>query len=294
MTTGATSDGAGELVEIPVGALTFRARVAGPEDGRLVLLLHGFPESSSEWRHQLGALADAGYRAVAPDQRGYSPGARPEGVEHYGVRHLIADVLAIADGMGGHQVDLVGHDWGGMVAWLLAAEYPERLRSLTVVSTPHPVPFAKALLSPTSDQRERSSYITFFQTPDAPEQSFLADDAKSLRELYVNTGLDRTTADEYVRLFQEPGALTAALNWYRAFSFTDATSAAGSFTIRVPTLYVWGDGDFALGREAAEGTGAEVQAPYTFEVLAGVGHWVPELAPDQLNAVLLRHLASTG
>ena len=178
-----------------------------------------------------------------------------------------------------------------MVAWLLAGQYPERLRSLTVVSTPHPVAFANELLSGTGDQRERSSYIELFQTPDVPEESFLANGAESLRNLYLGTGLDEEAADEYVRLFQEPGALTAGLNWYRAFSFTDASAGV---VITTPTLYVWSEDDFALGREAAVGTGGMVQAPYTFEVLAGVGHWVPEQAPDRLNELLLAHLRSTA
>src|SRR4051812_27824865 len=143
-----------ETIEIPVGGMTFTARVAGPSDGRLVFLLHGFPESSYSWRHQLGALAAAGYRAVAPDQRGYSPGARPEAIEAYAVPHLVADVLAMADDMGGHEIDVIGHDWGGSVAWQLAGRFPERLRTLTVLSTPHPAAFTSALRDAGADQRQ--------------------------------------------------------------------------------------------------------------------------------------------
>src|SRR3954470_19516405 len=149
--------------------MVFSARAAGPEDGRLVLLLHGFPQSSYSWRSQLEALGAAGYRAVAPDQRGYASGARPVGTEHYAIPHLVADVLAIADDMGGHEFDLVGHDWGGAVAWQVAGRYPERLRTLTVLSTPHPASLTRTLSDAVGDQRERSSYMQFFRRPDEPE-----------------------------------------------------------------------------------------------------------------------------
>src|SRR5205814_125135 len=172
------------MIESPVGEMTFRARVAGPDDGRMVMLLHGFPETSASWAKQIDALAAAGYRVVAPDQRGYSPGARPEGVEHYSIRHLTADVLAVADWFGAHKVDVVGHDWGGMVAWALAIQYPERLRSLTAVSTPHPAAFAAALRDEGSDQRQRSGYVQIFRTVGDGEDLFLADDAAGLRRLY--------------------------------------------------------------------------------------------------------------
>src|SRR3954465_10850826 len=173
------------MIEIPVGDMTFRARVAGPEDGRLVMLLHGFPETSASWVSQLDALAAAGYRAVAPDQRGYSPGARPEGVENYAAPHLMADVLAMADWFGAHKVDVVGHDWGGMVAWLLGIHYPERLRSLTVVSTPHPAAFSAALADERSDQRQRSGYVDVFRRVGEAEELFLGNDMASLRGLYA-------------------------------------------------------------------------------------------------------------
>jgi pimeloyl-ACP methyl ester carboxylesterase len=279
------------LVDIPVGRMTFRARVAGPDDGRLVLLLHGFPQSSYEWRSQLAALAGAGYRAVAPDQRGYSPGARPEGVEHYATAHLVADVIAIADWLGAHQVDLVGHDWGGAVAWLLAARYPERLRSLTVVSTPHPAALYSAIADGKGDQQQRSQYMEVFRQEGTAEDLLLANDAFGLRQLYEASGLPADAGDEYVRLLAEPGAMTAALNWYRAMS---PAEASGLPLVTTPTLYVWSDADIALGREAAEATAQYVEGPYRFEVLHDVSHWVPEAAPDQLNALLLEHLEATA
>jgi pimeloyl-ACP methyl ester carboxylesterase len=277
-----------EQLEVPIGSYTFSARAEGPYDGRLVVLLHGFPQSSYQWRHQLPALAEAGYRAVAPNQRGYSTGARPEGVAQYRMEHLVADVLALVDEMGGHQFDLVGHDWGAGVAWHLAARYPERLRTLTAVSVPHPKALMKAM-SGVGDQAARSAYIGFFRQEGMAEKTLLANDGAGLRTLLTTSGLPETKADAYVSCMREPGALTAALNWYRAASREDA-EAAGRVT--VPTLYVWSDEDLAIGREAAERCAEHVDGPYRFEVLTGVSHWIPETAADELNRLLLEHLSA--
>jgi pimeloyl-ACP methyl ester carboxylesterase len=283
-----------ERLEIPVGEMTFSALAAGPGDGRLVLLLHGFPQSAHAWRHQLTALADAGFRAVAFDQRGYSPGARPEGTDHYKLPHLIADVLAVADWLGGHRFDLVGHDWGGAVAWQTAGHYPDRLRTLTVASTPHPAAFTSSLRASggrggEGDQAQRSSYMEFFQQPDVPEQTFLDNDAAGLRNLYAVSGLEGDAVEKYVSLLTQPYAMTGALNWYRAASIGDVE---GMGPITTPTLYVWSDNDAALGRDAAEATADHVEGPYRFEVLEGVSHWIPEQAADRFNPLLLEHLAS--
>lgn len=285
-----------DAFDIDTGAFTFVAHAAGPVDGRLVLLLHGFPQSSFEWRHQMAALAAAGYRAVAFDQRGYSPGARPEGVEHYRMEHLVADVLAVADELGTHRLDLVGHDWGGAVAWLVAAHYPQRVRTLTAVSMPHPAAFAAALSGGDPDQVAKSSYIDLLRREGAAEEALLTGDGAGLKGVMAATGHpDPENTGEYVRLLSQPGALTAALNWYRAVSMTEAAArAAAKAKVEAPTLYVWGDADMALGRAAAEGSAAFVEGPYRFEALPGVGHWIPEEVPDDLNRLLLEHLSSHG
>jgi pimeloyl-ACP methyl ester carboxylesterase len=259
------------------------ALAAGPEGGELVLLLHGFPETSFEWRTQIDALAAAGYRAVAPDQRGYTPGARFDDLTEYHVFHLAADVGRFADALGAERFHLVGHDWGGFVAWWAAGRFPRRVRTLTVVSTPHPGAFVAAYHGDT-DQRERSSYMDWFRTPDA-EAAWLADDAAILRAAHQGHAADG--GEEYVRFFSadDGAALTGGLNWYRANDFTDDTGP-----ITVPTLYVWSDDDVALGRDAAEATGSFVEGPYRFEVLEGVSHWIPEEAPEALNRLLLEHL----
>ena len=274
-----------ERVDVAVGEMTFAAIAAGPTDGRLVLLLHGFPQTSWEWRAQLPALAEAGCRAVAFDQRGYSPGARPASVDAYAMDHLVADVLAVADEMGGHQFDLVGHDWGGMVAWNVAARYPDRLRTLTVASTPHPAAM-NAARSAGGEQAAKSSYFDFFrQEGGVAEDAFLANAATALRGLF--SGLDPDVVEQYLSVVGEREALTAALNWYRAMP-GEGFVEPGEVT--VPTMYVWSSADPVLAADAAEGTAKWVTGPYRFETLQGVSHWIPDEAPDQLNALLLEHL----
>ena len=275
-----------ESFRIPVGDLVFDAVADGPVDGETVVLLHGFPETWREWRHQMKALAAAGYRALAFDQRGYSPGARPSDVDAYRSEHLVADVLAVADHIAAERFHLVGHDWGGAVAWQLAGRRPERLRTLTVVSTPHPAAFRRSITS--GEQREKSSYMLFFRSAEA-EDALLADDAALLRNLYAASGLPDADAAEHLAVMRERSALTGGLNWYRA---ADVGLVEGLGPITTPTMYVWGTDDAALGREAAEATGACVAGQYRFEVLQGVNHWVPETAADDLSRLLLDHLAS--
>ena len=283
-----------EQIEIPVGDLVFDALAVGPEEGELVLLLHGFPQTSWSWRHQLAALSDARYRAVAPDQRGYSPRARPDGVEPYRVEHLVADVLAIADWLGGHQLHLVGHDWGAAVAWQVAARYPQRLRTLTALSVPHPMAFSAALRGEGgsgSDQAERSSYMDDFRK-EGSEEALLADGAAGLRGLYEASGMAAADAERYVEVLGQPGALRAALNWSRAVDFQSMQGGFGPIT--TPTLFVWSTEDRAIGRAGAERTVDHVEGPYRFEVFEGVNHWIAEQAPDRLNEVLLAHLRNSG
>ena len=275
-------------VELTVGDLVFDARAQGPADGELVLLLHGFPQTSFSWRNQLDALAAAGYRAVAPDQRGYSPGARPADVGEYRVERLVGDVLGFADALGVERFHLVGHDWGGAVAWQVAGRHPERLRTLTSLSTPHPAAFRRSIQD--GEQRDKSSYMLFFRSPEA-EPFFLDNDAAGLRALYTASGLADDAVEEYVRVLTQPGAMTGALNWYRA---AHVGLVEGLGPITTPTMYVWSTHDPALGREAAEATAAHVEGPYRFEVLDGVSHWIAEEAPDALNTLLLEHLGAAS
>ena len=280
-----------KLEEIEISDLVFRARTGGDGD-RLVLLLHGFPQTSYMWRDLMGPLAEAGYRLVAPDQRGYSPGARPDAVEDYGVDALTGDVAALASALGHDRFDVVGHDWGGAVAFGVAARYPDRVRSVTSVATPHPTALVEAMGLPSGDQARRSSYMALFgDEPGKAEAVLLGDDGSGLRELYRSWGFgedDSSDVEEYVRVLAEPGALTAALNWYRrGFEW------ASIETVEVPALYVWGSEDLALGREAAELTEKYAAGPYRFVELEGVSHWTVEHAGDRLVTEIQNHLAST-
>ena len=272
-----------DRLEVDVGGgLVVDGLAAGPGDGPPVLLLHGFPQSSAIWGPQLEALAGAGYRAVAFDQRGYSPRARPGSVEDYDIRHLVDDALTVA---GDGPFHVVGHDVGAVVAWHLAAKHPDRIRTLTALSVPHPVAFATALASPDCDQRDRSSYVSFFRQVDEAEALLLAGGLATLLRLSGYPG----DVEERVQAMSEPGALTGALNWYRAIGIS---LVAGMGRITVPTLFVWSTGDVALGREGAEATAGYVAGPYRFEVLDGVSHWIPEETPDTLTRLLLEHLAA--
>ncbi|WP_440902599.1 alpha/beta fold hydrolase [Actinosynnema sp.] len=261
----------------------FDAIAAGPEDGRPVLLLHGFPQAALCWEHQVAVLGREGYRAVAFDQRGYSPGARPAEVSAYGMGSLVGDVLAVADELGWPVFDLVGHDWGGAVAWWAAAEHPERLRSLTVVSTPHPAALGEAMRTD-EEQHQRSGYMAQLRASGA-EKQLLANDAEALRRIF-DWRVQPGRVDEYVSRLKEPGALTAALNWYRA---SRPDGRIGKVT--VPTLYVWTTEDVAFGSTAALATGDWVTGPYTFRMLEDVSHWAPEEAPEAVTALLLANLS---
>lgn len=202
-----------EHISIETEAGTFDAIASGPEDGRPVLLLHGFPEAAIEWEHQVAVLGVNGFRAVAPDQRGYSPGVRPEEAKEYTVTHLVGDVIAMADALGWGTFDLVGHDWGGAVAWWTAIEHPDRLRTLNVFSTPHPGAL-KTALQTDEDQRLRSQYMLDWRER-STEKRMLENGARILKQMF-EWKIRPSHLDEYLQRLNEPGALTAALNWYRA------------------------------------------------------------------------------
>jgi pimeloyl-ACP methyl ester carboxylesterase len=272
-------------------ALTFDAVVAGEASAPLVLLLHGFAESMHCWNAQVDALAAAGYRAVAPSQRGYSPGARPDPGEpaNYHIERLMDDAMAIvaASGHGQRRFHLAGHDWGGSIAWALADRFPQRIASLTVLSRPHPNAFNRALLTTDADQAQRSRHHTAFLEPNAADV-VLADDSKWLRERLAANGVPAAAIALHIGVLGNKDAMEAALAWYRARGAI--RSPLGP--IRVPTLYIWGDADDTVGRIAAEGTVDFVAAPYCFEVLPGVGHFAADQAPQRVSELMLRHLAA--
>jgi pimeloyl-ACP methyl ester carboxylesterase len=281
----------GELLRIDVGDLTFDVRADGPDDGRPVLLLHGFPQTSASWAAVTPILTQAGLRTYAPDQLGYSPGARPGEVGAYSAQNLAQVTCDLMTELGLPRADVVGHDWGANVAWTLAAWHSDRVRSLTAVSVPHPAAYTAAFRAD-PEQKERSAYIRLFWQEGKAEEVLLTDDARRLRRMLSGsdgeTGVPAEAIDEYVAVLSAPGALTAALNWYRAMSSGNRVDR-----VEVPTTYVWSDGDVAIGRTAAEACANYVTGDYRYVELPGVTHWIPEQAPEELAAAILDRVAST-
>ena len=268
--------------------LAFTVDQSGPRDGVPVLMLHGFPVTRRMWRHPLEALARAGYRAIAFDQRGYSAGARPHGVEHYGTDLLVGDALSLMDALGARRFHLVGHDWGGQLAWLIASRHDDRVLSLSVLSRPHPAAFAQALQEDKA-QVDRSRHHRTFRQDDAIARMRAAN-LKPFRDAMERQGVPVADAGEYVNVLLEPGAIEGAMNWYRASNIAAATIAP----VKAPTLYVWGDQDSTVGRLAAELTAKFVSGPYRFVVIEGGGHFVVEQFPDRVSALLLEHIDSVA
>lgn len=268
------------------GGLTFDVRDAGPLDGVPVVLLHGFPQDSRSWQRVAELLHGRGYRTLAPDQRGYSPGARPPRRRDYRTSELVDDVVALVEGAGRGRVHLVGHDWGAAVAWAVAAGRPELLRSLTALSVPHPAAFLRALV--TSSQGLKSWYMYFFQLPVLPESRVSS--GPWMEHWLRSAGMSPEAAARDAGLMRDRATARGALNWYRAMALSDPGKIRSRVT--VPTLHVWSDGDVAVGPKGSTLTADWVEAPYTFEVLEGVSHWIPEEVPEHLDALLARHFAA--
>lgn len=254
----------------------------GPLDGDVIIALHGFPQTATSWAAVTPILSDAGYRVLAPDQRGYSPGARPPGIDAYRIDRLAGDVLALADAAGAERFHVVGHDWGGGVAWYLASRHADRLRTVSVASTPHPRAMLKAFRG---SQALRSWYMLVFRLPRVPEFLLTSRNAAGVRAMM--TASRAPHPEESVRLMADPDAATAALNWYRALLRRDSPTVG---RVAVPALYVWSDQDPALGRRAAVGTADWMLGPYQFEVLEGGTHWIPEDRPTEFAEFVIRHL----
>lgn len=270
---------------VEANGLRFVIDEAGEGD-RVALFLHGFPESRLCWRHQLPALAALGWRAVAVDMRGYGQSSRPKGRGAYRIEHLVADVGSLFDALGAKQRLLVGHDWGGIVAWAVASRRVQSLDGLIIINAPHPQVYADVIRRRWR-QRFRSWYILYFAIPWLPEAMITAGHARE-----VEAALRRTASradmfpPEILRHYRDnasqPGAMTAMLNYYRANLVVRRFVGQG---VEAPTLLLWGDQDFALGNELVPGTAAYVP-DLTIRMLPGVSHWAPEEAPEQVNAAM--------
>jgi pimeloyl-ACP methyl ester carboxylesterase len=268
--------------------LTFDVLDAGPPDGPVVLLLHGFPQHNDSWNAVIDRLTAQGYRCLAPNQRGYSPGARPSRRRDYRMPELVADIGALIDASGARQVHLVGHDWGAAVAWAAAAEMPERLATVSPISVPHPAAFIKSFAN--SRQGLASWYMFFFQLPRIPEWALMRRNGAVASYFLRRAGQTPAAAERDVKGMSEPGAMRTAINWYRAIPLSNP--GATNQKVSVPTLYVYSDQDTALMPTAANNTARYVSGEYRFEILPGVSHWIPDEQPDKLADLLLDWFAA--
>jgi len=282
-----------ESLFVSVNGVRLHAVVAGPKDGPLVLLLHGFPECWFTWRSQIAPLVEAGYRVVVPDQRGYNLSDKPSGVESYQIDRLTADVRELIHVMGRERAIIVAHDWGGAVAWRFAMDYAEAVDKLIVMNAPHPVAFAREL-SHNWLQRLKSWYMFFFQLPWLPE-TLLGFDPLFSAWLFFRRTAVRASAFSDADLMMmaaalaQPGALRAMIHWYRAaFRFPPLHRTR---VIETPTLLIWAEDDVALDKSLTYGL--EKRVPHlTVHYIPGCGHWVQNEAPDEVNAQVLAFLHS--
>jgi pimeloyl-ACP methyl ester carboxylesterase len=276
------------------GSLHFRVVDHGPSDGPAVVLLHGFPQDATSWDAVVPLLNARGFRTLAFDQRGYAPDARPRGRLAYRLPLLVDDVVALLDAAGLTRAHILGHDWGGAVAWGLGSWHPERVRTVSVLSTPHPAAFERALV--TSRQLLYSWYMVAFQPPGMAERLFGAwhpAGERRLRRLLGQFGTPpAVVAERATALATDRERFTAMLNWYRAIPLADPRRAF--VPCRVPALYVWSTRDGALSRRAAELTRRHVAAPYTFEILEGASHWLPEERAETVAELVAGHIATHG
>ncbi|MGJ7439874.1 alpha/beta fold hydrolase [Aquipuribacter sp. MA13-6] len=290
---------------VDVGQVTLAVTEAGPQDGPVVLLLHGFPDSRWLWRHQVETLAAAGHRVIAPDLRGYGDSDRPDDVASYEVRHLVGDVTGLLDALDVDRAAVVGHDWGAVLAWAYAMARPDRVDRLVAVSVGHPAARGRAGLA----QQVKGAYIPVFLVPGLAERLLPAGGWYLLRHAAWGGASPADVPDlaRQVEDMSSPGALTAALSWYRANirlprprprlpgrrrrRVDPRRPARPSSTLACPVMGVWSTGDPALTEAQMTGSARYVTGPWRYERIEGVGHWVPVEAPDELGALLVDFLS---
>lgn len=267
-------------------------------DGPPVVLLHGFPETAHSWRHQRPALAGAGFEAITPDLRGYGDSDRPSAVEDYALTHLVGDLTGLLAALGHESAHLVGHDWGGSVAWVTAALRPETVRSLSIINSPHPVASAEARQIP--EQQQKSWYMLLFQFTGVAEAWLSNDDFANLRSALFATAaegaIDAADEEVFIDALRKDGALTAALNYYRAnIPPSNWLKPPPDLPpITVPTQIIWGEADAYMGEVLLEKTVAKIDGTPEITRLPGVSHWVQEEAPDAVNEALIAFMRGAG
>jgi pimeloyl-ACP methyl ester carboxylesterase len=269
---------------IEVNGLRFHVVEYG--SGPPVVLLHGFPDSSYLWRNQIPALVGAGYRAIAPDLRGFGASDKPEAVEAYALPLLLSDVTSILDKLGADRARVIAHDWGAALGWLLAGMYPDRVERFAALSVGHMNSFAAAGI----EQREKSWYMLLFQFRGIAEEALCRNEWR----LFRDWARDHAEAEQWISSLSRPGALTAGLNWYRAnvapaMLFADPTPFP---SVAVPTLGVWSSGDAYLTEEQMARSKEHVTGTWRYERVEGASHWLQLDRPERLNQILIDFLAS--
>lgn len=270
-------------MDVDSSGVRLHVETAGGTGGQAVVLLHGFPDTGALWRHQVPALAEAGYRVLVPDQRGYGRSDKPDDVDAYAMSQLVADVVAVLDAAGVQRAHVVGHDWGASVAWALALFVPDRVERLAVLSVGHP----RAFLGAGWEQRQRSWYMLLFQFEGVAEEWLSADGWRNFREWSGHPD-----ADAVVARLEADGSLTPGLNWYRANVHPRRLVAPlpDLPPVRAPTLGMWSSGDFALTEQQMLDSAEFVAGPWRYVRLEGAGHWIPLEAPDEVGRHLLEFL----
>ena len=266
-------------IQIKARGFTFDAWSAGPKDGPLILLLHGLPRTSWEWHHQLPKLGEAGYRAIAPDLRGYCPGARPEGVDQYVEDEFVEDILAIADQLGWavRPFHLMATSIGSVIAWRLAGEHPQRVATLVCINVPHPGAFTEVMATKASDkQRQMMSYILDFRKE--------GNELKRFENILKRIGLPVEETDPYREALYSEETLLTVFHWYRGLKVRPLEPVV------MPTLFIWPPKAKNVSREAAEANAHYVKGPYRFEILESAKNFALQMEPERITSLLLEHL----
>lgn len=271
--------------KVKIDELEFDCRVAGNENDELVMLLHGFPETSFMWNNLMPEIASLGFYCIAPNMRGYSEKACPKGESHYTIKKIAQDILNIANSLGKDKFHLIGHDWGAAIGWHIAYTNQNRILSWSAMSVPHNRAFGKAIKLD-KDQKKRSRYIMWFLIPLLPEIMIRKSDFKVFRRLWKHSGIEEV--EDYLSVFRRKQSLTGALNYYRANLGKSKNEPIGD--IKIPTLFVWGKNDIAIGAFAAECNHKYMKGDYTFLELEG-GHWLIQTNYSEVKTAIIEHLS---
>ncbi|UII79457.1 alpha/beta hydrolase [Flagellimonas sp. CMM7] len=277
-----------ETIKVKIDDLIFDCRTDGDKENELVIFLHGWPETSYMWKKLMSHFSEKGFYCVAPNLRGYSKDACPKGKKHYSLDKLAKDILGISKFLNTQKFHLVGHDWGAIIGWKIVHDYQDRILSWTGISVPHYQAFGKAIVADT-EQRKMSQYVKNFQLPYLPEEGIRKDDFKILRKLWKNS--EPSEIDDYLKVFRNPKQLTASINYYRS-NYTLLKKAAKDTIlgdINVPTLFIWGKKDIAIGSYAVNESHQYMKNDYEFIELDS-GHWLIQTKYHELENAITKHV----